>query len=70
MTESINCPLCDKPMTLQKGLGPIEYREVTYTVLMHWYGCAACGETFTTTEADEATLSQIPNSIWSKQHDE
>lgn len=65
----IECPFCGQRMHLMIASGPVEYKEVTYTVAKHYYECVYCKETYTTTETDEATLSQIPNSIWSKNHD-
>jgi rRNA maturation endonuclease Nob1 len=60
------CPICGKPALLTIEYGPLEYKGVIYDIAKHFYRCEGCKEEFTTTEADELTLSQIPNSIWSK----
>lgn len=68
LDDSIVCPVCSslEISALQQEEMPVVYNGKSYTIQQYFYKCPKCGDEYTTTETDEETLSQIPNSIWSK----
>lgn len=61
MKKSVECAFCDGLATLLYEQKNIPFRKHEFKVFAAYYKCQNCNIEFTTTEADEFTLSQVYN---------
>ena len=61
MKKKIECPYCDGFANLHKEAKELTYRKDVFKVIAHFYKCEKCDEEFTTTEADNISLTQAHN---------
>ncbi len=61
MEKSIKCAFCDGSATLHYEHKNMPFRKHEFKVFAAYYKCPVCNMEFTTTEADEFTLSQVYN---------
>lgn len=61
MKKNLECPYCDGQATLCRESRILSYRKEEFKVMAHFYKCNKCEEEFTTTDADEISLTQAYN---------
>lgn len=61
MSPHIECPYCDGQAHLEREARELMYRKESFRVFAHYYKCEQCLETFTSTESDTISLTQLHN---------
>lgn len=57
--RKMECPYCDGQATIKIEIKDLEYRKETFCVNHYYYKCEKCASEFTTSAADDRTLTQL-----------